>query len=59
MKIVWVSKPETQTRNPGLALDSNPKPGFEIWRVFAISSPGVLELGQNLGQNLDKIAVSR
>ena len=38
LKIVWVYKPETQTRNPGLALDSNPKPGFEIWRVFAISN---------------------
>ena len=42
MKIVWVSGPETQTRNPGLALDSNPKPGFTIWRVFAISTPECL-----------------
>ena len=30
MKIVGVPKPETQTRYPGLALNSNPKPGLQF-----------------------------
>ena len=40
----FYSKLKTQTGNPGLAMDSNSKPGLTIWRVFTISKSVQLHL---------------